>query len=107
HTQGVEAILVGGDPLTFIHRAKVVGLAARYRLPAMYLGRQNVLDGGLMSYAPNQTDLPRLVAAYADKILKGERPGDLPVQQPTRFDPPVNLKTAAGQGLTVPPATLA
>jgi putative tryptophan/tyrosine transport system substrate-binding protein len=107
HTQGVEAILVGGDPLTFIHRAKVVGLAARYRLPAMYLARQWVLDGGLISYSPNQTDLPRSTAAYVDKILKGERPGDLPVQQPTRFDLTVNLKTAAELGSTVPPSILA
>jgi putative tryptophan/tyrosine transport system substrate-binding protein len=107
HTQGAEAILVGGDPLFFIHRANVVGLAARYRLPATYLGRQMVLDGGLMTYSPNQADLPRRAAAYVDKILKGERPGDLPVEQPTRFDLIVNLKTAAELGITIPPSILA
>ena len=107
HTRGAEAIHVFGDPLIFIHLAKVVGLAARYRLPAMYADRRSVLDGGLMSYSPNQTDLPRRTAAYVEKILKGERPADLPVEQPTRFDLIVNLKTAAALGLTVPPSILA
>jgi len=106
HTRGAEAIHVFGDPLIFIHLAKVVGLAARYRLPAMYADRRSVLDGGLMSYSPNQTDLPRRTAAYVEKILKGERPADLPVEQPTRFDLIVNLKTAAALGLTVPPSIL-
>jgi putative ABC transport system substrate-binding protein len=107
HVQGTEAIRVSGDPLTFTHSAKVVGLAARYRLPAMYLGRRYVQDGGLMSYAPNNADFWRSAAAYVDKILKGERPGDLPVQQPTRFYLVVNLKTAAELGITVPPLILA
>jgi putative tryptophan/tyrosine transport system substrate-binding protein len=107
HTQGAEAIHVFGDPLIFIHLAKVVGLAARYRLPAMYADRRSVLDGGLLSYAPNQTDFLRRAAAYVDKILKGEKPGDLPVEQPTRFYLTVNLKTAAELGITVPPLILA
>jgi putative ABC transport system substrate-binding protein len=107
HAQGAEAIRVSGDPLTFTHSAKVVGLAARYRLPAMYLGRRYVQDGGLMSYAPNNADFWRRAAAYVDKILKGERPGDLPVEQPSRFYLIVNLKTAAELGITVPPLILA
>jgi putative tryptophan/tyrosine transport system substrate-binding protein len=107
HTQGAEAIQVFGDALTFVHSVKVVELAARYRLPAMYLGRRHVQDGGLMSYAPDPVDWWRGAAAYVDKILKGERPGDMPVQQPTRFYLTMNLKTAAELGITVPPLILA
>jgi putative ABC transport system substrate-binding protein len=107
HTRGAEAIHVFGDPLIFIHSVKVAGLAARYRLPAMYADRRNVLDGGLMSYSPNQLDFARRAGGYVDKILKGERPGDLPVEQPTRFHLIVNLKTAAELGITVPPSILA
>jgi putative tryptophan/tyrosine transport system substrate-binding protein len=107
HTQDAEAIHVWGDPLTGRHSAKVVGLAARYQLPAMYLFRQSVLDGGLISYGPNQLVFWRRAGDYVDKILKGERAGDLPVQQPTRFDLIVNLKTAAELGITVPPSILA
>jgi len=106
HTQGAEAIRVSGDALTFAHSAQVVGLAARYRLPAMYLGRQHVQDGGLMSYAPDPVDWWRGAAVYVDKIFKGEKAGDLPVQQPTRFYLTVNLKTAAELGITVPPSIL-
>ena len=107
HTQGAQAIQILGDALIFIHSAKVAALAARYRLPAMYLNRRNVGDGGLISYGPNQLDFWPSVAAYVDKILKGEKPGDLPVQQPTRYYLTVNLKTAAELGITVPPAILA
>ena len=107
HTQGAEAIRVSGDPLTFTHSAKVVELAARYRLPGMYLGRRYVQDGGLISYAPNNADFWHRAAAYVDKILKGEKPGDLPVEQPTRFYLVVNLKTAEALGVTVPPLILA
>jgi putative tryptophan/tyrosine transport system substrate-binding protein len=85
----------------------VVGLAARYRLPAMYLARRSVLNGGLMSYGPNFPDFWRRAGTYVDKILKGEKPGGLPVEQPTRFDLIVNLKTAATLGITVPPLILA
>jgi putative ABC transport system substrate-binding protein len=80
HTQGAEAIHVIGDPFIFLHRAKVVGLAARYRLPAMNLNPRFVQDGGLMSYGPNDVGL-WLAGAYVDKILKGERAS---VQSPTR-----------------------
>jgi putative ABC transport system substrate-binding protein len=107
HTQGAEAIHVFGDPLLGIYSTQVVGLAARYRLPAMYLARQSVLNGGLMSYGPNFLDFRRRVAAYVDKILKGERPADLPVEQPTRFDLIVNLKTAGTLGIAIPPTILA
>jgi putative ABC transport system substrate-binding protein len=107
HRLGAEGIHVFGDALIGRHSATVAGLAAHYRLPAMYLNRQNVQDGGLMSYGPNQLDFWRRCAAYVDKILKGEKPGDLPVQQPTRFYLIVNLKTAAELGITVPPLILA
>jgi putative ABC transport system substrate-binding protein len=106
-TQGSDGIHVFGDQLISRHSAKIVGLASRYRLPAIYLSRQIVLDGGLMSYAPNQLDFWHRAAAYVDKILKGERAGDLPVEQPTRFYLVVNLKTAAELGVTVPPSILA
>jgi putative tryptophan/tyrosine transport system substrate-binding protein len=86
---------------------KVAGLAARYRLPAMYFNPRNAQDGGLMSYGPDNVDFWRRAGAYVSRILKGERPGDLPVEQPTRFDLIVNLKTAAALGITVPPSILA
>jgi len=108
HAQGAEAIQIPGDPLIITHSAKVVGLAARYRLPAMYFGRAHVVrDGGLIRYGPAPSDLWRRAAAYVDKILKGERPGDLPVEEPTRFNLVVNLKTAAALGITIPPSILA
>jgi putative ABC transport system substrate-binding protein len=107
HAKGAEAIYVLGNSLPVVHSAKVVGLAARYRLPAMYSNPRNVRDGGLMSYAPNRVNFWRRAADYVDKILKGEKPGDLPVEQPTRFDLTVNLKTAAELGITAPPAILA
>ena len=91
----------------FRHSVEVVGLAAHYNLPAMYFDRRYVLDGGLISYAPNQADNWRRVAVYVDKILKGENPGDLPVQQPTGYDLIVNLKAAKALGITVPLAILA
>jgi putative ABC transport system substrate-binding protein len=105
--QGAEAIWVSGDPLMSTYSAKVVELAARYQLPAMYLDRRNVLNGGLMSYGPDPLDNWRRAGAYVDKILNGEKPGDLPVAQPTRFYLNVNLKTAAALGITVPPSILA
>jgi putative tryptophan/tyrosine transport system substrate-binding protein len=82
-------------------------LAARYRLPAIYQFRQFALDGGLMSYGPDTADIFRRSAAYVDRILKGEKPADLPVQQPTKFEFVINLKTANALGLTIPPSILA
>jgi putative ABC transport system substrate-binding protein len=107
HAQGAEAIHVWNGPLVFRHSAEIAQLAAHYRLPAMYFQRQYVLDGGLISYAPDPAENWRHAAAYVAKILNGEKPGDLPVQQPTRYDLIVNLKTAKTLGITVPPAILA
>jgi putative ABC transport system substrate-binding protein len=104
--QGAEAINVGSDPLTFVHSAEVVALAARYRLPAMYLERPYVLNGRLMCYGPRADDQWYGAASYVDKILRGEKPADLPVQQPTRYYLIINLKTAAALGITVPPSLL-
>jgi putative ABC transport system substrate-binding protein len=105
--ESAEGILVLGDALIFVHSETVVGLSARYQLPAMYLNRRNVENGGLMSYGPNNVDLWHRAGAYVGRILNGERLGDLPVQQPTRFYLTVNLKTAAALGITIPPSILA
>jgi putative tryptophan/tyrosine transport system substrate-binding protein len=105
--ESAEGILVLGDALIFAHSAKVVELAARCQLPAMYLSRRNVQNGGLMSYGPNNVDLWHRAGAYVGRILNGERPGNLPVEQPTRFDLIVNLKTAEALGITIPPSILA
>jgi putative tryptophan/tyrosine transport system substrate-binding protein len=107
HRQGAEAIHVWNGPLVFRHSAEIADLAARYKLPAMYFARQYVLDGGLISYAPDPADNWRRAAGYVTKILEGENPGNLPVQQPTRYDMIVNLKTAKALGVTVPPSILA
>ncbi len=97
-----EAIVVGVDAVTQAHREMIVELAARYRLPAMYAAREFVDAGGLMSYGPSYPDNYRRAATYADKILKGAKPADLPVEQPTKFELVINLKTAKALGLTVP-----
>ncbi len=91
---GANAIVVLGDPLIYVHRARVAGLAARQRLPAVCSFSENVDAGGLVSYGPSRHDLGRRAATYVDKILKGARPADLPVEQPTKFDLVINLKTA-------------
>ena len=104
--QGAEAIDVWGEPLTSLHSAEIVALAARYRLPAVYLFRQSAVDGGLLSFGSNEADRWRRVGPYVDKILKGERPADLPVEQPTGYHLAVNLKTAAALGITVSPSIL-
>lgn len=96
------AIQVHGDPMLGLHRTRIVALASTHRLPAIYVFRESVLAGGLMSYGPNADDLLRRVAGYADRILRGARPGDLPVEQPTRFDLFINLKTARELGVAVP-----
>ena len=100
-------LLLPPDDTTIVHRKLVVTLAARYKLPAIYSFRIFVADGGLMSYAVDVVDLFRRSAAYVDRILKGEKPGDLPVQAPTKFELTINLKTAKALGLTVPPTLLA
>jgi putative ABC transport system substrate-binding protein len=95
------------DPFTIFHRELIVDLAARHRLPAAYVVRPFVTAGGLMSYGVDLIDLYRRAADYVDRILKGAKPADLPVQQPTRFELVINLKTALALGITVPPMLLA
>jgi putative ABC transport system substrate-binding protein len=105
--QRAEAIHILDGTLAAAHSAEIVGLAAQHRLPAMYLNRLYVLQGGLLSYGQNSNDNFRRIGAYIDKIFKGEKPGDLPVEQSTRFQLVVNLKTAKELGITVPPSILA
>jgi putative ABC transport system substrate-binding protein len=107
-TQGrAGALLAFDDFLTVSYRARIVALAARSRLPAMYGYREFPDDGGLMSYGANHSDLYRRTATFVDKILKGAKPADLPIEQPTKFELIVNMKTAKALGLTIPPSVLA
>jgi putative tryptophan/tyrosine transport system substrate-binding protein len=94
------------DPVFGLARDKIAELATSHKLPAIYQSREFVAVGGLMSYGANQTELFRYVAAYVDKILKGSKPADLPVQQPVKFELAINLKTAKAIGLTVPQSML-
>ena len=105
---GVGAILVRRDVLVVEpHRAEVVALAAQRRLPAMYNFRQFPESGGLMSYGANVNDIQRRSAGFVDRILKGAKPGDLPIEQPTTFELVINAKAARALGLTLPPSVLA
>ena len=105
--QHPDAIIVFGDALTFNNAPRVTALAAKHRLPAIYFGRLFATNGGLMSYSPDIPDLFFRAGGYVDKILKGTKPSDLPVEQPTKFELVINLKTAKELGLTVPPSLLA
>ena len=95
------------DPAAIGHRELVIGLASQHRLPAVYPFRYFAAEGGLISYGPDAVDAFRRAAGYVDRILKGERPADLPVQAPTKYELVINLKTAKALGLTVPPTLLA
>jgi putative tryptophan/tyrosine transport system substrate-binding protein len=97
-----NGLILPPDASTIVHRDLIVALAARYRLPAVYALKTFVVAGGLMSYGTDQNDMFRLAASYVDRILRGDKPADLPVQAPTRFETTVNLKTAKALGLDVP-----
>jgi putative ABC transport system substrate-binding protein len=104
--QHVDALVIGADGLTQLHQQTIVDLVARNRLPAAYPAREFVEAGGLIAYAVNYPDLYFRVASFVDKIFKGAKPGELPVEQPTKFELIINLKTAKALGLTIPPSLL-
>lgn len=105
--EGADGVILFTHGFVELNRARIIGQAAQHRLPTMYGWRDFVAEGGLMSYGPNVPGLVRGAASYVDRILKGERPGDLPVQQPTRLELIINLKTARAVDLTMPPSLLA
>jgi putative tryptophan/tyrosine transport system substrate-binding protein len=101
-----EALLVLGDALLGMHRPQIAAFATQQHLPSVFAERESVVAGGLMSYGPSLPDLYRRAATYVDKILKGTKPADLPVEQPLKFELVLNLKTAQALGLTIPPSVL-
>jgi putative tryptophan/tyrosine transport system substrate-binding protein len=105
--QGIVAVYVGSDAVFFSRQAQIAALALRYNLPTMSSSREQVRAGQLMSYGSNDFDMYRQAGVYVGRILKGEKPGDLPVVQPTKFDLAINLKAAKALGLDVPPTLLA
>ena len=100
-------LIITASPLSVVHRALIIGLAARHKLPAVYYRKVYTADGGLISYGPDLIDEHRKAAGYVDRILRGEKPADLPVQAPTRYELVINLKTAKALGLQVPDSVLA
>ena len=104
--EGFGALYVTYTSITWINRRQILDLAARHRLPAIYPHRTYAADGGLMAYGEDEREVPRRLATYVDKILRGAKPADLPIQQPTKFDLVINLKTARAMGLTIPQAVL-
>jgi putative ABC transport system substrate-binding protein len=106
-SQHADAMIVAGDPVTFRNAAQIASLAAKHRLPAIYLSRQFTTNGGLISYGPDLADLFFRAGGYIDKILKGTKPSDLPVEQPTKFELVINMKAAKALGLEVPSSLLA
>ena len=105
--QGVQALTVPPDGMFLGHDERIIDLAAKYRIPTMYGVTELTKAGGLMAYGTNLLDMYRRSAVFVDKILKGAKPGDLPIEQPTKFDLVINLKTAKALGLTIPPSLLA
>ena len=113
--RGVEAssrfeevgLIVTASPQSVVHRKLIIALAARHKIPAVYIERLFVTEGGLISYGPNLVEQTRQAAAYVDRIFKGEKPADLPVQAPTKYELVLNLKTAKTLGLNVSPSLLA
>ena len=106
-TLSMSGLIVPPDPAINTHRKLIVGLTNRYQLPTIYALRTATAEGGLISYGVDVPDLFRKAAVYVDRILRGEKPGDLPVQQPTMFELVINLKAAKALGLDVPPTLLA
>jgi len=104
--QVAQGLLVMHQPLTFNHRKRIVRLAAEHRLPAVYGSREAADDGGLIAFGPSMPAIYRRAAAFVDRILKGAKPADLPVEQPTEFELVINLKTAKALGLTIPQSVL-
>jgi putative ABC transport system substrate-binding protein len=104
---GVDALSIVGDPLTTTNRVRIITLALAARLPTIFTSRDSVESGGLMYYGPHFLDLYRRAADFVDKVLRGAKPIDLPVEQPTKFDLVINLTTAKALGLTLPPTLLA
>jgi putative tryptophan/tyrosine transport system substrate-binding protein len=103
----IGGLIITPNPFASIHRDLIFALAVRHKLPSIYYDRSFVAAGGLISYGPDFVELYRQAASYVDRILKGEKPADLPVQTPTKYDLVINLKTAKALGLTVPPTLLA
>jgi putative ABC transport system substrate-binding protein len=104
---GNGGLIVTGSASANVHRELIVTLAARHKLPAVYFDRIFVADGGLLSYGPDLRDQYRRAASYVDRILRGAKPADMPVQAPTKYELVINLKTAKALGLTVPASVLA
>jgi putative ABC transport system substrate-binding protein len=104
---GNRGLIVSASPLSLVHREPIVALAARHRLPTVYFQRPFVTGGGLISYGSDVPDQYRRAAGYVDRILKGAKPADLPVQAPTKYELIINLKTAKALGLTIPQSVLA
>jgi putative tryptophan/tyrosine transport system substrate-binding protein len=103
----VDALLVGSDPIFDVNRDKIISLVMANKLPAIYQFRDFAAAGGLMSYDPDIADAHRKVGVYAGQILKGKVPAELPIQQPTKFNFIINLKTAQAMGIEIPPTLLA